>query len=165
MSEPPIPVKPLHERVSGPRRNAWATASVGEGELLLAAASPMKSRWKALQGLEDGAAGVIPLAMVHGFLAVASVVAENWTGALAHSLLTVLAALIYQAMVKTHRLWPAPLLMAWLLFELTLAKPWFGYGAGQTILNLIGLPMAFLAIRAALEMRGFRRSGQGEAAA
>lgn len=159
MSEPPIPVKPLHERVSGPRRSAWATASVGEGELLLAAVSPLKSRWKAVQGLEDGAAGVVPLALVHGFLAVAGVVGENWSGAAVHGSLTVLAALIYQAIVKTHRLWPALLLMGWLLFELTLAKPWLGYRAGPTILNLIGLPLAFLAIRAALKMRAFRRSG------
>ena len=159
MSEPPGPVKPLHERVSGPRRSAWEAASVGEGELLLAATSPMKSRWKALQGLEDGAAGVIPLGLVHGFLAVTALVGEDWTGAAIHGLLTALSALIYQAIVRTHRLWPALLLMGWLLFELTLAKPWLGYRAGQTVLNLIGLPLAFLAIRAALKMRAFRRSG------
>lgn len=151
MTEAPVPTKPLSERVHGPRRSAWTTP--GEGELLLASVAPLKSRWRAVQGLEDGAAGVLPLGAVHGFFAAADLLGENWTGAAIHGALTVVAILIYQAIVKTRRLWPALLLMAWLVFELTLAKPLFGYRMGQSILNLIGLPMAVLAIRAAWKLR------------
>ena len=165
MSEEPIPIKPLHERVSGRRRNAWTTASGGQRELLFAAVSPLPSRWKAVQGLENGSAGVAPLGVVHGFFAVTHLLGENWYGAAIHGLLTVVAILIYQAIVKTHRLWPALLLMAWLLFELTLANRLFGYRMGGSTLNMMGVPLAVLAIRAAWKMRSFKRSTGSEPSA
>ena len=119
--------------------------------LASAAWAPLQSRRQVWDAVEGGAAAITPLALVHGWIAFMALAQGRWREASVHGACLIAALLAYYAVLRARNVWPSLLVLGWLLFELVLAWPLFGYRSGTGVLNWIALPLAILSVRAAMK--------------
>lgn len=114
---------------------------------------PLNSKERLREGLEGGAGAVLPLVLVHGFLALGGLFTENWESLLIHGGLTGLAVLAALAVMKGRTIWPSLVILAWLGVEIFGGQAVFGYRMGGSVLNWFAVPMAILGVRASFRRR------------
>ena len=114
---------------------------------------PLNSRVRLKEGLETGAYAVLPLVLVHGFLALSGLFTGQGERLLVHGGLTGLAVLAAVAIVKGRTVWPSLIVLAWLGIEILGGKAVFNYPAGGLIFNWAGVPLAILGVRASFRRR------------
>ncbi len=148
------PVKepiPLTERAAGRTlrfgevvSNAFRT----DERMLAAAFAPVNTRRGMSDGIEGGSAAVLPLGIVHGFLAFVALFTGDWSSLITHGGLTAFAILAHYAIVYGRTIWPICFVTTWLVVEITCGARLFDYRMGGSILNYFGLLAGFLGLRA-----------------
>lgn len=101
---------------------------------------PLNSKERLREGLEGGAGAVLPLVLVHGFLALGGLFTENWEGLLIHGGLTGLAVLAALAVVKGRTVWPSLVILAWLGVEIFGGQAVFRLSDGRVGSQLVRRP-------------------------
>ncbi len=151
--------KPLGDRVTGPR-SSWGDRLRAQDRVHAAAWAPLNTRRQIDEGIEGGSAVTIPLAVIHACFAIAALSRSDWNGAGQHALLTGAGILAYYAVLHARSMWPSLVVLAWLLFELLLARPLFGFSLGGSYLHWIVLPLSILSVRAAWKKTRLRRAAE-----
>lgn len=142
---------PLTERAAGRsiRFGEVVSNALGNDRRVLGAAfAPVNTRRSLSEGIEGGSAAVLPLGMVHGFLAFVALFKGDWSSLLVHGGLTGFVILAYYAIVYGRAIWPICFVLAWLVVEITCGRWLFDYRLGGSYMNIIALPVAILGVRA-----------------
>lgn len=153
-NNPDSPVKeplPLTERAAGRKvrfGDVMSNALGNDRRVLAAAFAPVNTRRSLSEGIEGGSAAVLPLGMVHGFLAFVALFTGDWSSLIVHGGLTGFVILAYYAIVYGRTIWPICFVLAWLIVEITCGRWLFDYRMGGSILNIMALPVAILGVRA-----------------
>lgn len=147
----PLTPIPLADRVTGPRRGfkeAFSVAANNDARLAGAAFAPIKTKRLLNEAIEGGAGAMIPLALVHGAIAVSGVFNCQFEMVARHGAMLLIAIICYYAVLHGRTIWPSVFVLLWLLFEICLARWLLGYRFGFGILNIMAVPLAVLAVRA-----------------
>jgi len=143
---------PLAERAAGRtvRFGEVVSNALGNDRRVLAAAfAPVDTKRSLSEGIEGGSTAVIPLGMVHGFLAFVALFTGDWSSLVVHGVLTGFVILAYYAIVYGRTIWPICFVLAWLVVEITCGRWLFDYRMGGSYMNIFALPVAILGVRAA----------------
>lgn len=146
----PLPL-PLAERAAGRRVRFGEVASnalSNDQRVLAAAFAPLNTKRSLSEGIEGGSAAVLPLGMVHGFLAFVALFTGDWSSLVVHGVLTGFVILAYYAIVYGRTIWPNCFVLAWLVVEITCGRWLFDYRLGGSYMNIFALPVAILGVRA-----------------
>lgn len=158
------PSKTLMDRVTGPRVTLGQMLSVQSraSEFLVALPfSPLDTRNRLAEGLENGAFATVPLTALHSFMVLVGIFTEDWATIVRHSTIAAVSVIFYYAILRGRTPLPSILLFGWITAEIVLGPVYLEPPFGISVFTLTAWPCAVLAVRASLKRGQQARSREG----